>query len=245
MASSTYMTLVNTLLRRLNEVEIEQADFAAARGVQAMAKDAINASMEQIQQAEFTWPFNAVTGSQVLVAGTETYAWPANLKIVDWESFHISKDDAIDENGRSLKYIPRAVWLKRRKQTDDYAGSAGLSPPAWVFPGHVNGFGVSPSPDKAYTVTYDYFKLHTTPTLYNSTTTIPTTYDEVIIQGALYHFYMFRDNPEHAKLAEKRFEDQLKDMRILLINKPSRITDTMIVHTRRRGQFGIPVDGAV
>lgn len=245
MPTTTYMSLTNQLLRRLNEVEIGQSDFPSARGVQAMAKDAINASMEQIQQAEFTWPFNAATGSQVLTIGTETYAWPSNLKIVNWESFHISKDDALNENGRRLRYMPRELWLKNRKQADDYAGSDGLSPPAWVFPGHVNGFGVSPSPDKAYTVTFDYWKRHIAPILHNDVSTIPSNYDEVIIQGAIYHFYLFRDNTEHASMAEKRFTNQLSDMRTLLINKPDRISSSMIVHTHSSAQLAIPVDGSV
>ena len=38
---STYLDLTNKLLRKINEVEISEADFSNTRGVQTLAKDAI------------------------------------------------------------------------------------------------------------------------------------------------------------------------------------------------------------
>ena len=49
---STFLDLTNQLLRRLNEVEIAQADFPSVRGVQATAKDAIKNAIAKINQAE-------------------------------------------------------------------------------------------------------------------------------------------------------------------------------------------------
>ena len=66
---STYIDLTNALLRRLNEVEIEVADFADVRGVQALAKDAVRASIAKINAAEFEWPFNSAEHSQSLTVG--------------------------------------------------------------------------------------------------------------------------------------------------------------------------------
>ena len=38
---STYLSLCNQVLRRLNEVEIIEGDFASVLGVQALVKDAV------------------------------------------------------------------------------------------------------------------------------------------------------------------------------------------------------------
>ena len=47
---ATYVTLVNELLRRLNEVTLDTAGdgFDSVRNVQALAKDAVNSSIRLI-----------------------------------------------------------------------------------------------------------------------------------------------------------------------------------------------------
>jgi len=47
---ATYINLVNELLRRLNEVEISEADFTTTKNVQSLAKDAVNSSIREILQ---------------------------------------------------------------------------------------------------------------------------------------------------------------------------------------------------
>jgi len=47
---ASYINLVNELLRRLNEVEIGEADFATTKNVQSLAKDSINSSVREILQ---------------------------------------------------------------------------------------------------------------------------------------------------------------------------------------------------
>ena len=42
--TTTFLTLVNDSLRRLNEVEITSADFAAVSGFRAQVKDAVNST---------------------------------------------------------------------------------------------------------------------------------------------------------------------------------------------------------
>ena len=53
---ATYLDLTNELLRRLNEVQMDSTDFATARNVQALAKDAINASIREILHSAQEWP---------------------------------------------------------------------------------------------------------------------------------------------------------------------------------------------
>ena len=48
--ATTFLTLTNELLRRLNEVTLTTSTFATAKNVQAIAKDAINSSIREILQ---------------------------------------------------------------------------------------------------------------------------------------------------------------------------------------------------
>lgn len=235
MASTTFISLTNKLLRRVNEVEIDQSDFTSARGVQFMAKDAINATIQNIQQAEFTWPFNASTGSQLLVVGQEEYDWSSDLKLPKWNSLRIAKDDSLSTRGHPLSFISRNQWEKYLRDDDEYSGTTGLAVPLYNFEKHGFGFGVSPSPDKAYTVTYEYWITSAYLSAYDDTSSIPDIYDEVIIQGGLYHVYMFRDNREQAGDAEKTFKDQLENMRSILINKEDKVYSRQVVKPMQLG----------
>ena len=70
---STFLNLTNELLRRLNEVQIDQADFGTVKNVQALAKDAINSSIREILQDAQEWPFTLTTYEETLTAGTGQY----------------------------------------------------------------------------------------------------------------------------------------------------------------------------
>ena len=86
---ATYITLVNELLRRLNEVTINVSDFDSVRNVQATAKDAINSAVREILQEAQEWPFTLVTYNQVLTAGVGSYDFPDNYSKADWETFYL------------------------------------------------------------------------------------------------------------------------------------------------------------
>lgn len=242
MTNTTFMSLANTLLVRLNEVTIEQADFASTRGVQQLAKDAINSSIELINSKEFEWPFNANAslGSQTLVAGTEEYSFPASTKMVKWDTFHLVEDDALSCAGHRIEFISRDQRNRYLKNDDDVAGADGRGQPRYVYEAQGFGFGLSPSPDEAYEVTFEYFLYPTRLVDYDDTSAIPPAYDEAIIQGALYHFYMFRDNSEQANMAEKQFNVWINRMRTSMINKDDRIRGTFI--NRRRGSGNLVSD---
>jgi hypothetical protein len=50
----------------------------------------------------------------------------------------------------------------------------------------------------------------------------------VIIDGALYYMYMFRDNPESAGVSVQVFQQGIKNMQGIFINKYERVYDTRI-----------------
>ena len=88
--ATTYITLVNDLLRRLNEVTLNTAGdgFSTAKNVQAIAKDAINNAIREILQDGHQFPFLKTTNTQTLTAGTGTYDLPTDMARVDWDTFY-------------------------------------------------------------------------------------------------------------------------------------------------------------
>jgi hypothetical protein len=227
---STFIDLTNQTLRRLNEVELEQSDFLTTRGVQSLAKDAVRNSIVRINQSEFTWPFNAAEIEQTLTPGQEEYVWPQNFKVVDWDSFQIQADSTLGVDFLTLKFISRDEYYRRYRDIDQSAGADGISMPTYVFPSHGNGYGVSPSPDKAYKVKLRYY-LNNVPLINPlDETRIPSVYDHVIVEGALYHMYMFRDNIESANMSMNVFDQGVKEMRTLFINKYNKMYDTRVAY---------------
>ncbi len=225
---TTYIDLCNQTLRRLNEVEIAEADFASVRGVQALVKDAVKAAVAKINQAEFEWPFNAAEHTQTLVVGQTEYVWPQYFKVSDWNSFQVQKDDNLNASYKTLRLIDRDVWYKQHRDADYEAGSAGLDIPDFVFPSHGSGFGVSPSPDEAYKVRFRYYLNFSDITLHGDETRIPTSFDSVLVDGALYHLYMFKDNIESSQAAYVAFEQGIKDLQTLYINNYQYVRDTRV-----------------
>lgn len=225
---STFIDLCNQTLRRLNEVEIASDDFANARGVQALVKDAIKAAIARINQAEFEWPFNSAQHSVNLVAGQTEYTWPDYFKVADMNTFQIVADNALDVNYKTLRVLDRDEWYSKYRDDDYNAGSAGRGVPEYVFDTHGNGYGITPSPDKAYRLTFRYYLNYSDITAYDDVTRIPTSFDTVIVDGALYHMYMFKDNIESAQAAFMSFEKGLKDLQTLYINNYTYIRDTRV-----------------
>ena len=225
---STYIDLCNQTLRRLNEVEIAEADFGSVRGVQALVKDAVKSAVAKINQAEFGWPFNAAEETDTLVVGQTEYTWPQYFKVADWNSFQIQENSSLGAGFKTLKFIEQDEWYSDYRDADYTAGTTGRDMPAYVFPSHGNGYGVSPSPNKAYTLKFRYFMNYSDITNATDVTRIPESYDTVLIDGAIYHMYMFKDNMESAQDAYMAFEKGIKDLQTLYINNNVSIRDTRI-----------------
>ena len=225
---STYISLCNQVLRRLNEVEVAEGAFDSVTGVQALVKDAVKAAVAKINQAEFEWPFNAAEETDTLVVGQEEYSWPSFYKIADWNSFQIQEDTAQGVSFTTLKHIDRDEWYKNHRDNDYASGTDGISVPRFVFSSHGNGYGVSPSPDKAYTLKFRYYQNYSDITAADDVTRIPDSYDTVLVDGALYHLYMFKDNLEASQASFIAFEKGIKDLQTLYINNYEYIRDTRV-----------------
>ena len=152
---ATYVTLVNELLRRLNEVTLDTAGdgFDAVRNVQALAKDAINNSIRNILQTGQEWPFLKVTYTQTLTAGTRLYDFPADFASVDWDTFYIKQLDSTSNTPSFLPTISFEEYTQRYRGLDDQADSgSGISAPQRVYQTYESKFGVTPVPNNSYEI---------------------------------------------------------------------------------------------
>lgn len=225
---STYMDLTNRLLRRLNEVEIVESDFASVRGIQATAKDCILDAVREINTKSLDWPFNAVEHTQMTAVGIEEYAWPTNFTSCDWGSFQIQKDDALGINHKTLKFITREEWYKLARDSDYDSETEGKDVPKFCFPSHGQGWGISPSPNQIFTIKYRYYKNPDDLEVYDDQVTIPSKFDYVIMAGALYHMNLFKENAEATTMAQAKFNEGLDNMINLFLPNATYVYDTRV-----------------
>tara|TARA_E500000331_G_scaffold356205_1_gene413818 strand:+ start:1387 stop:2139 length:753 start_codon:yes stop_codon:yes gene_type:complete len=235
----TYLDLCNNVLRRINEVEFSSSDFDSATGLHAAVKDSVQHSIDKINSAEYEWPYNAASVTATLVAGTENYVFPVNFKTADFNSFQIQKDDTLGANFKTLRKIERDEYYNLYRDTDDNSASTGRGIPDFVFMAHGVGssdaqdlyFGVTPTPDKAYSLKYNYYRIPDRLQNATSTTRIPDHFAHVIIDGAVHFMFVFKENMDAAQLALMNFQQGIKEMQSQLVNTYERVTD-------RRVQFG-------
>lgn len=216
---STYLDLVNNVLTRINEVNLDSSNFASARGLHQAAKLGVLNAVMQINAQRWEWPFNYATDSETLVAGTNLYSFPADYKVADWESFYIVAGTYGDRTIETTRLWPiqRQEWYKWYREGDLDNAVDGKEVPRKVFWDSSQKFGVTPVPDEAYVVNYNYWKNTTELSAYDDTVTVPTNFNWVVEQGALEDMYNFLDNDQRALLGKTSFQDGINRMALMLV----------------------------
>ena len=144
---------------------------------------------------------------------------PDEAKYVDFNTFRVRKDDSLDlGEARRLKQLSYEEYIDRYIQQEDQTASDG-GVPEFVFRAKNNEFGVVPVPDKAYQVDFEYFNFPVDLVLNSDVPTIPERFRFVIADGSMYYSYMFRDNLEMASISQRKFDEGIKQMRVLLVNE--------------------------
>ena len=100
--SGTYLSLTNSVIARLNEVQLSSSNFSSARGIQIQAQNAVNETVRYINQREFNYPFNHATKTQTLTAGVVRYSLPTSTKTVDYNTVRLVKDSDLGTSGGRL-----------------------------------------------------------------------------------------------------------------------------------------------
>lgn len=215
-----YLGLVNDVALRLNETQLTSSNFSTSTGFYASIKEAVNSSVRHINQAHFFWPYNHQTAEDILTAGVSRYSLPANAKYIDFGSFRVRRNTTLSVGeGRRLNQVTYSEYLDRyinqEYETDSTVGGV----PRNVVRTPDQEYIIIPMPNEAYEIDYEYYVTPVDLELFDDVPTIPEQFRHVIVDGAMYYAYMFRDNLEQAGMSQNKFENGIKTMRTLLVNE--------------------------
>lgn len=233
-----FLGLVNDVNRRLNEVELTSATFANATGFYSQAKDAVNASIRYINQSEYNWPFNHVTQTTTLTANTSRYAFPADAKVLNFQTFRIKENTSLGNATTRLTELAYEEYLDKYV-AQEYSTSTGQGVPLYVVQAPDLEFILTPEPDKAYEVVYEYYTFPIDLVNDTDVTNIPERFRHIIVDGAMYHSYMFRSNMQATMAAKEKFDEGIKHMRSQLINRTPYVRSFMINRVTGGASIGI------
>ena len=298
--SGTYLSLTNSVLARLNEVQLTSSNFSSARGIQIQAQNAVNETVRYINQREFNYPFNHATATQTLTAGVVRYSLPSSTKTVDYNTFRLVKDSDLGTSGGRLgvlnyndyinNYITQedeinsttaAEAIDATETEIDLTSASSFDSTGTVYVGneqisytgissntltgctrgassttaasHDNGSTVTqftkggipryivrtadnnyllyPFPDKQFSIKFDYYTYPSDMSDHDDTTSIPARFDPVIVDGATAFVYQYRGETQQYQLNFSRFEQGIKNMQTLLVNKFDYLRSTYIPRT--------------
>jgi hypothetical protein len=233
-----YIGLTNEVNRRLNEVELTSANFPTATGFYAHIKDAVNASIRDINHTHYEWPFNHILAEETLTAGTTRYAFPTDASTIDFDTFRVKEDATFANETVRLSVITYDDYLQRFVDQEYSTDASKREVPSYVFHAPSLEWGVVPAPDQAYEIAYEYYRIPVDLSSATDVPSIPERFKQVILDGAMYHAYMFRSNEQAATLAKTKFDEGIKKMRILLINRYVYMQSTAITQSTSFGGVG-------
>tara|TARA_X000001388_G_C2217581_1_gene117886 strand:- start:456 stop:1394 length:939 start_codon:yes stop_codon:yes gene_type:complete len=296
--AESFLTLTNTVLARLNEVQLTSTTFSNARGIQVQCQNAVNEAVRFINQREFNYPFNNATETKTLTAGTVRYTIPTSTKTIDYNTFRLKKDDDLGTSGGRLRILDYNEYVNNFiTQEDDitttqlngsltdsattitvdstsnftssgtlhigneqvtYTGTSsgtqftgvtrgafsttasahdddvqvaqfddgGL--PLFVVRSPDNNYLLYPFPNKSYTVKFEYYTFPTDMSAHGDTTSIPDRFAPVVVDGATAYVYQYRGETQQYQLNMERFEQGIKNMQTLLVNRFQYVRSTYI-----------------
>ena len=94
-----------------------------------------------------------------------------------------------------------------------------------------NNYLLYPYPNKSFSIKYDYFTFPTDMSAHGDTTTIPDRFAAVIIDGATALVYQYRGELQQYGINFERFEQGIKNMQSLLVNRFEYLRSTYIPST--------------
>ena len=100
-----------------------------------------------------------------------------------------------------------------------------------------NNYLLYPYPDKQYTLVFDYFTFPSDLSAHGDTTSIPDRFGPVIVDGATAFVYQYRGEMQQYQLNFGRFEQGIKNMQSLLINKYEYVRSTVLITPRGSANF--------
>ena len=298
----TFLTLTNSVITRMNEVELTSSTFSSSRGVQTQCKNAVNEAIRYINQREFGYSFNHATNTSTLVPGKVRYDLPTSTKSIDYTTARIKKDNDLNASGNGLTTLNYNEYIQNEyaNQEDEVTSTTlngshsasvatltltsttGFDASGTIYLGgeqvtytaisandltrctrgdnsttaaiHAddvfvaqfdnggvprnivrtpdNNYLLYPFPDKEYTLTFDYYTFPADLSAHGDTTSIPDRFAPVVVDGATAYVYQYRGELNQYQLNFERFEQGIKNMQSLLINKFEYVRSTVVLRPR-------------
>lgn len=238
----TYLQVTNIVLREVNEVPMSEQQFINARGLQQFAKQAVNRAYLEITNSSREWPWlraETSTGKASVTLRTnsqENNIDRSSFSHVDWDTFYLTEKDLSvgapdsDNPGEPVDTSPRELsinleridydeWVRKYREDDlreDHEGGV----PKYVFmlPNR-DAFGLSPKPDKLYTVQYNAWNVPTFLTEPTDVLPFPERWYPVLVSRARYYMWLFRENDRQASFAKGDYETGLAEMKRELLGQ--------------------------
>ena len=302
MMALTFLSLTNSTITRMNEVELTSSNFTGSRGVQTQCKAAVNEAIRYINQREFGYSFNHATNTESLVPGKVRYTLPTSTKSVDYNTARIKRNTTLNASGSNLGSLNYNEYIQNEyaNQEDEinsttlngshsssvttltltsttgfdasgtvYIGSEQVTYTAILgnditgctrgangttaathaddvfvaqfdnggIPRNIirtpdNNYLLYPFPDKEYTLTFDYYTFPDDLSAHGDITTIPDRFAPVVVDGASAFVYQYRGEMQQYQLNFARFEQGIKNMQSLLINKYEYVRSTVVLRPR-------------
>ena len=228
-----FLGLTNEVLARMNEVVLTATNFTAARGYQIKCQNAVNDAINYINQREFGWPFSHSTQTETLVASQTRYTVPTGTQHVDYETFRISKDNTLGVDATTLRVLDYKEYVDKYIGQETSSGVGGV--PNFVFRTPDNNYGLYPYPDKAYVLKYEYYSRPTALAAATDVPAVPEQFRQVIADGATAYAYQYRGEAQQYGLNFTRFEEGIKHMQSILLNRTDYVRSTYLPHSQRYG----------
>lgn len=222
-----YLELVNDVNKRLNEVPLTSSNFASATGYYSDVKGYVNSALNRINREEFEWPFNHATQTQQTVVDQSKYAYPLDAKSVAFDTFRLKGDQTLNVTSKRLRIMDYEEYLNNYADYE-FNPSDHHDSPQYIIRNRDLSFTIAPPPDQVYDVLYEYYRLPVDLENWDDVPTVPEQFRWVILEGAMYHAYMFRGGIEEAAVSNQLFQAGIKDMRKIYINRHEYARSTVV-----------------
>jgi hypothetical protein len=145
-------------------------------------------------------------------------------------TFRIKRDDDLNVSTVKLKVLTYEEWLDKYADTEYNSTTSIRNTPTHVVRTPSRELIFYPTPDKEYEVVYEYFRTGYDLELSTDVPTLPEQYRYTIVDGAMYYVYQFRGDMQAAQLALQKFEQGIKQLRSLHINRTEYLRDTRVYY---------------
>lgn len=159
------------------------------------------------------WPFREVTGTITTVQGTQEYTLTDEFSDID--SQNIISVASQNNSGKKLTYWP---YNHLRAEYPDFDHSQSAVPERYYIKSGKIGFW--PSPNGAYNIDIDYYKIPTALSGDTDETDIPLNYREALMHYALSLEHDFNTDPDLAQKSSNRYEQIVTLARNNLLSQP-------------------------